>query len=202
MRRGIAGHTSTMGHAALSVAIVTAVTGVLAASSPRPAVSTPVLLQSGTQVVHGYPYAARCPAAGFANTVDRWGMYACNCTSYVAWALVANHRRIDWFVPGAMNAWNWPNVARRASLRVDDVPATGAVVVWPSLARPFGHVAYVIRVDSSRTIDVAEYNYPGADDTNTYVFDIRRSVSPVGAIFIHVPLDARRLSSRTRSPRR
>jgi surface antigen len=154
------------------------------------------------RVVYGYPYAARCPTAGFANTLDRWGMYACNCTSYVAWALVANHQRIDWFVPGAMNAWNWPNVARRASLRVDDVPAPGTVVVWPSLARPFGHVAYVIRVDRSRTIDVAEYNYPGSDDTNTYTFDIRRFVNPVGAMFIHVPPDGRQPSSRTGSLRR
>lgn len=192
-----------MGQPALSVAIVTLAAGALAASSPKPATSTPLQVQSSSRVVYGYPYAARCPAAGFANTVvDRWGMYACNCTSYVAWALVANHQRIDWFVPGAMNAWNWPNVARRASLRVDDVPAPGTVVVWPSLARPFGHVAYVIRVDRSRTIDVAEYNYPGSDDTNTYLFDIRRFVSPVGAMFIHVPPDGRLPSSQTRSRRR
>ncbi len=191
-----------MGELALSVAIVTSVAGALVASAPKPATSTPLLAQSSSRVVDGYPYATRCPAAGFANTVDRWGMYACNCTSYVAWALVANHQRIDWFVPGAMNAWNWPNVARRASLRVDDVPAPGAIVVWPSLARPFGHVAYVIRVERSRTIDVAEYNYTGSTDTNTYVFDIRRFVRPVGATFIHVPPDGRRPSSRTRSRRR
>jgi surface antigen len=191
-----------MGQLALSVAIVTSVAGALVASAPKPATTTPLQAQSRSRVVDGYPYATRCPAAGFANTVDRWGMYACNCTSYVAWALVANHQRIDWFVPGAMNAWNWPNVARRASLRVDDVPAPGAIVVWPPLARPFGHVAYVIRVERSRTIDVAEYNYPGSTDTNTYVFDIRRFVRPVGAMFIHVPPDGRRPSSRTPSRRR
>jgi surface antigen len=193
-----------MGRPALSVSIAALVAGALMASSPKPATSTPLRVQQpSSRVVFGYPYAARCPAAGFANTVvDRWGMYACNCTSYVAWALVANHQRVDWFVPGAMNAWNWPNVARRALLRVDRVAAPGTVVVWPSLARPFGHVAYVIRVHRSRTIDVAEYNYPGADDTNTYVFDIRRFVSPVGGMFIHVPPDGRRRSSQTRSPRR
>jgi surface antigen len=187
---------------ALSVAFLTLAAGALIGSLPKPATPAPLQAQTGSPVVYGYPYAARCPAAGFANIVDRWGMYACNCTSYVAWALVANHQRIDWFVPGAMNAWNWPNVARRASLRVDDVPAPGAVVVWPSLARPFGHVAYVIRVERSRTIDVAEYNYPGSDETNTYVFDTRRFVRPVGAMFIHVPLDARRRSSQIGSPRR
>jgi surface antigen len=191
-----------VGRLALSVAIATLVAGALAAASPKPATPTPPRAQSSSRVVYGYPYAARCPAAGFADTVDRWGMYACNCTSFVAWALVANHQRIDWFVPGAMNAWNWPNVARRASLRVDDVPAPGAVVVWPSLARPFGHVAYVVRVERGRTIDVAEYNYPGPDDTNTYVFDMRRFVDPAGAMFIHVPPDGRRPSSRTGSPHR
>lgn len=182
--------------------MVTLAAGALAASSPKPATPTPLHRQSSSRIVFGYPYAARCPAAGFADAVDRFGMYTCNCTSYVAWALVANHQRIDWFVPGAMNAWNWPNVARRASLRVDDVPALGTVVVWPSLARPFGHVAYVIRVDRGRTIDVAEYNYTGSADANTYIFDIRRFVSPVGAMFIHVPPDGRRPSSQPRSPRR
>src|SRR5438132_14097931 len=63
-------------------------------------------------IVHGYPYAHRCPGDGLADVVDRWGMYACNCTSYVAWALSANHQRIDWFIRGSMDAWNWPNVAR------------------------------------------------------------------------------------------
>ena len=114
-------------------------------------------------------------------------MYACNCTSYVTWALVANHQRIDWFVPGAMNAWNWPHVARVASLRVDRVPAPGAVAVWPALAPPFGHVAYVIGVHGDGTIDVAEYNYPGPRGGNTYTFDIRESVGTAGATFIHVP---------------
>jgi surface antigen len=182
-----------MGRAALGVAIVSVVVGTLAAAAPKPASSTPLQAPAGSRIVYGYPYATRCPAAGFADVVDRWGMYACNCTSYVAWALVANHQRIDWFVRGAMNAWNWPNVARRASLRVDHDPAPGAVAVWPWLARPYGHLGYVLRVDPGRTIDVAEYNYPGPLDTNTYVFDVRTLVSTVGAMFIHVPRDERRL---------
>jgi hypothetical protein len=51
-------------------------------------------------ITYGYPYARSCPDAGFANAVDRWGMYECNCTSYVAWALRANHRPgVGWFEP-------------------------------------------------------------------------------------------------------
>lgn len=138
-------------------------------------------------VVYGYPYAARCPGAGIADVVDHWGMYACNCTSYVAWALVANGQRIDWFVAGAMNAWNWPNVARRAHLLVDRHAARGSVVVWPSAARPYGHVAYVTAVNGDNSIDVAEYNLPEFGSIDTYAFDTRTSVSPEGAVFIHVP---------------
>jgi len=147
--------------------------------------------QSGAMVtgpvVYGYPYAAKCPGAGIADVVDRWGMYACNCTSYVAWALVANGQRIGWFVPGAMDAWNWPHVARLAGLRTDARPTMGSVAVWPKLTRPFGHVAYVTRVRPDGTIDVAEYNFPGAGGAETFVFDVRTSIATAGAVFIHVP---------------
>jgi surface antigen len=196
------GDTSRVTRFALWLAIATVGTATIAASAAGPATSAPRRTQTVSLIVHGYPYAAQCPAAGFADVVDRFEMYACNCTSYVAWALVANHQRIDWFVPGAMNAWNWPNVARRGSLRVDRVPAPGAVVVWPRLARPYGHVAYVIGVHSNGTIDVAEYNYPGLSDENTYVFDIRRFIEPAGALFIHVPRAGPRSSSPPSSPHR
>jgi surface antigen len=138
-------------------------------------------------IVYGYPYGDRCPGAGIADVVDRFHMYACNCTSYVAWALAANGQRTDWFVPGAMDAWNWPNVARLSGLHVDRRPAVGAVVVWPRLARPFGHVAYVTGVPAPGTIAVAEYNLPGPDGRRTYAFDTRALVPIVGALFIHVP---------------
>ena len=155
------------------------------------------LARSGASVarpiVYGYPYAARCPGAGIAEVVDRWGMYACNCTSYVAWALVANGQRIGWFVPGAMDAWNWPHVARLAGLRIDTRPTVGSVAVWPKLARPFGHVAYVTKIRPDGTIDVAEYNLPGVGGAETFVFDVRSSIATAGATFIHVPL---RLSAR------
>ena len=151
--------------------------------------TVPAAAKSGPTgpVIHGYPYASRCPRAGIRDVVDRWGMYACNCTSYVAWALKANGRRIDWFVPGAMNAWNWPHVAKLSGIRVDSTPTVGSVAVWPRLARPFGHVAYVTAVPSRGAIDVAEYNYPAPNGDETFVFGIRTFVSVAGAVFIHVP---------------
>lgn len=136
--------------------------------------------------MHGYPYAPRCPRAGVKDVVDRWGMYACNCTSYVAWALQANGQRIDWFIPGAMNAWNWPHVARLSGLRVDRDPTIGSVAAWPHLAKPFGHVAYVTDVPGPGFVDVAEYNLPGPDQKQTFVFDVRWDVPTAGAVFIHV----------------
>lgn len=136
-------------------------------------------------VIGGYPYATRCPQAGEEEVVDRWGMYACNCTSYVAWALHANRQRTDWFIRGSMDAWNWPNVARRKGLRIAATPRIGAVAVWPKLDRPFGHVAYVTRLHDDGTFDVTEYNFPGA--RQHFRFDRRTHLTRGGASFIDVP---------------
>ena len=138
-------------------------------------------------VVMGYPLSGQCPAAGIADAVDRWEMNACNCTSYVAWALDVNGQRVDWFVPGAMDAWNWPNVARRAGLVVGSTPRVGSAVVWAQLSRPFGHVAYVTRVHAGGTFDVSEYNLGPRFGHRPFTYDARRDVSPRGAVFIYVP---------------
>jgi len=122
-----------------------------------------------------------------AEVVDRWSMDACNCTSYVAWALWANGRRTDWFIAGAMDARNWPHVARLASLRVGLIPRVGSVAVWPALSPPFGHVAYVIGVEHDGSYDVAEYNLPRWAGWEPFAFDTRRHVSKAGAVFIYVP---------------
>ncbi len=138
----------------------------------------------GGLVVYGYPYASQCPVAGIVDAVDRWKMNECNCTSYVAWALEANGQRTDWFVAGAMDAWNWPHVARLAGLAVGRRPRVGAVAVWPKQARPFGHLAYVTAVEGGGRFAVSEYNAPGLDP---YAFDRRDGLSPFGAVFIYVP---------------
>lgn len=142
---------------------------------------------AGSVVVYGYPLATRCPAAGIAENVDLWGMFECNCTSYVAWALAANGQRTDWFVRGSMDAWNWPNVARRSRIRVGSAPRVGAVAVWPKLAPPFGHVAYVIGLEPGGRFDVAEYNLEAENPAADFAFDIRSALVPRGVIFIYVP---------------
>ncbi|HEY5295242.1 MAG TPA: CHAP domain-containing protein [Gaiellaceae bacterium] len=176
------------------LALLAAVAGLAGGVRDVSSLGDPAQAAAGP-VVDGYPYANRCPAAGRAEVVDRWGMYACNCTSYVAWALSANGQRVDWFVRGSMDAWNWPNVARRAGLTVDRRAGVGEVAVWPRIARPFGHVAYVTDVRPDHTIDVAEYNYPRAPGANTFSFEERRSVPAGGALFVHVPRSVSRAAA-------
>ncbi len=135
-------------------------------------------------VTAGYPYASSCPQAGDRDDVDRWKMNTCNCTSYAAWALWRNGYRTDWFVAGSMDAWNWPNVARRAGIPSGSTARVGAVAVWPSWGK-LGHIAVVTAVHRDRTFDVAEYNLPGRRPK--FGFDRRTSVSPRGVTFVYVP---------------
>ena len=139
-------------------------------------------------VIYGYPPAPRCPLAGVAKKVDRWKMFTCNCTSYVAWALQVNGQRTDWFVPGAMDARNWPNVAWRAGIPSGGTPRIGAVAVWPRYSPPFGHVAYVTDVHSDGTFDVAEYNLGPRFGVPKFTFDRRYGLTPHGVVFVYVPV--------------
>ncbi len=131
----------------------------------------------------GYPYARQCPRAGVRDAVDRWKMNTCNCTSYVAWALAANGYRIGWFVPGAMDAWNWPNVAARHGIVVGRRPRVGAVAVWVEWGR-FGHLAFVTAVHANGTFDVVEYNRPGGV---RFGFDRRAGGASDDVVFLYVP---------------
>jgi surface antigen len=84
-----------------------------------------------------------------------------------------------------MDAGNWPHVAELAGIRVGRKPAVGAVAVWPKLARPFGHVAYVTGLEPGGGIDVSEYNPP--DGLTPFGYNARDDIRPAGAIFIYVP---------------
>jgi surface antigen len=159
------------------------------APSVAAAVAAALVLAAGAHaqarlVTTGYPYAASCPGAGDRDDVDRWKMNTCNCTSYAAWALWENGYSVDWFVPGSMDAWNWPNVARRHGIPSGTSPRVGAVAVWPHWGR-FGHLAVVTAVHGDETFDVAEYNRPGRRPK--FGFDRRTGVSPRGVTFVYVP---------------
>lgn len=157
-----------------------AVAAVLVATGSMHAVAA-----NGGVIAYGYPYASHCPGAGLAERVDRWKMYACNCTSYVAWALSANGQRTDWFIAGSMDAGNWAHVARLRGIPVGGRPRVGAVAVWPRLSK-FGHVAYVTRLEPDGGFDVGEYNLPTAGE-ESFAFDVRLDVPRAGASFLYVP---------------
>ena len=78
-------------------------------------------------------------------------MYACNCTSLVKCALVADGERSDWCMPGSMDARNWEHVARLRGIPVGKLPRVGAVAVWPRLSQ-FGHVAFVTLLERGATL--------------------------------------------------
>jgi surface antigen len=137
-------------------------------------------------IAFGYPYATSCPAAGIAERVDRWKMYVCNCTSYVAWALSANGQTTSWFIPGSMDARNWAHVAELKGIPVGRTPRVGSVAVWPRLT-PLGHVAYVTGVDPGGRFDVGEYNLPVLGAEDSFAFDLRRGVARSGVLFVYVP---------------
>jgi surface antigen len=137
-------------------------------------------------IAFGYPYATSCPAAGIAERVDRWKMYVCNCTSYVAWALSANGQTTSWFIPGSMDARNWAHVAELKGIPVGRTPRVGSVAVWPRLT-PLGHVAYVTGLDPGGRFDVGEYNLPVLGAEDSFAFDLRRGVARSGVLFVYVP---------------
>jgi surface antigen len=111
-------------------------------------------------------------------------MNTCNCTSYAAWALAANGYQVDWFVPGSMDAWNWPNVAARRHIAVGRRPRVGAVAVWPEWGK-FGHLAVVTAVHPDGRFDVSEYNRPGGVP---FSFDRRVEIVPDDdVVFVYVP---------------
>ena len=138
----------------------------------------------GVPNILGYPYGRECPQAGHEEQADRWHMNTCNCTSYVAWALARNGYRTDWFVPGRMDAWNWPNIAKRKGIAVGGTPRLGAVAVWPEWGKR-GHVAFVDAVHAGGRFDVSEYNTPGHV---RFGFDRRTDVRPnEDIVYLYVP---------------
>ncbi|MEV7395903.1 CHAP domain-containing protein [Aeromicrobium sp. NPDC092404] len=86
--------------------------------------------------------------SGYANVYLQsfWSMKpGHNCTNYVAYRLT--HGRLVARPPGTNSALTWGPAARQAGIRVDDVPAVGAVAWWDAgvsgASATSGHVAYV-----------------------------------------------------------
>jgi len=125
--------------------------------------------------LNDYPWAGLRGTGG-----DGWGMGYGECVSYVAWKVYQNHgghqapanvpapawnpgdRQLSPVTFGWDNAGNWDVAAKNAGFRVDTTPRAGAVAQWfyGSDAGQFtvGHVAYVTKVNSDGSIELAQYN--------------------------------------------
>ena len=104
-----------------------------------------------------YPHRGLAPNA---LVLDDWGFYSATCTSFVAWRLINdngvafgnNYGGVHWG-----NADHWDDAARALGIRVDDVPAVGAIA-QTDFGTALGHVAWVSAVDGD-TVTIEEYNY-------------------------------------------
>ena len=98
-------------------------------------------------------------------TCDSYGYSYRNCTSYVAWRVVAEGVRVA-AVQWLGDAGSWARNVTSAS--VDRTPAAGSAAV---LEGSPGHIAFVEAVLASGAIRVSEYNKFGAGG-----FDDRRVI--------------------------
>lgn len=106
--------------------------------------------RSGRVIGDDYPAAWR----NNPNTVDSWGYYTGNFTSFVANRL---HNVNHFEVPRAMgNGAQWGAVARSLGYRVDNTPAVGSVAYYTDGV--YGHVAWVAEIVGGNIV-VEEYNW-------------------------------------------
>ena len=105
----------------------------------------------------GYPYSGSCPSAKINNRqyADAWGMYVCECVSYVAWRVDNAYGNMPYW-GGRGHANQWLSNARNAGIPTGSTPKVGAVGVTSS--GPFGHVVWVEAVSGNR-VYVSQYNY-------------------------------------------
>jgi hypothetical protein len=92
---------------------------------------------------------------------DPQGFAWAQCTSYVAFALRTYSPYKDfqnnWKGQHFGNAKEWDAAAKAAGIRVDQMPAVGAVA--ERTAGSWGHVAYIVAVNPDGTFVVNEYNH-------------------------------------------
>ena len=114
----------------------------------------------------GYPYD--CPNA---SGIDKWGMFVCQCTSFVAWKLNAVSGYDISRDGKSWNAYNWKENAQSQKKRVDNTPTVGSVAWWNKAPQmPYGHVAYVSAVNGN-SVTVEEYNSKGRGEYGTRTID-------------------------------
>ena len=117
----------------------------------------------GGAIAAGDDYPAQLRNAPMDSSVDEFGEYNRECTSFVAWAL---YSRNGFRMPFHDNANEWGPDAQKRGYLVNSAPAVGSVA-W-SNAGEWGHVAYVVAVNGA-SITIEEYNehFNGTYDQRT-----------------------------------
>ena len=95
--------------------------------------------------------------------VDGDAYYEVPCT-WFAWQSVYDNQGVA--MPGWGNAGNWLNGARNSGYATGSTPAVGAVAVWQG--NGYGHVAYVVSVQSTTTFTINEGGRTDLDQTNSH----------------------------------
>ena len=115
---------------------------------------------------------------------DLYGVKTVRCTWY-AWQEAYNNAGVA--LPGWGNAQTWYNLAAQAGFSVGQVAKANSIAVWSS-SDAYGHVAYVVSVDSDKEyMTVNEGGMPDAIDTEGIINGSRKSTSASNLIgFIYL----------------
>lgn len=115
---------------------------------------------------------------------DLYGVKTVRCTWY-AWEEAYNNAGVA--LPGWGNAQTWYNLAAQAGFSVGQVAKSNSIAVWSS-SDAYGHVAYVVSVDSDGVyMTVNEGGMPDAVDSEGIIIGSRKSTSAANLIgFIYL----------------
>ena len=115
---------------------------------------------------------------------DLYGVTTIRCTWY-AWQQAYDNLGVA--LPGWGNAQEWYNLAAQAGFSVGQIAKANSIAVWSS-SDAYGHVAYVVSVDSDKEyITVNEGGMPDAIDTEGIINGSRKSTSAANLIgFIYL----------------
>lgn len=115
---------------------------------------------------------------------DLYGVKTVRCTWY-AWQEAYNNAGVA--LPGWGNAQTWYNLAAQSGFSVGQVAKANSIAVWSS-GDAYGHVAYVVSVDSDGVyMTVNEGGMPDAVDSEGIIIGSRKSTSAANLIgFIYL----------------
>ena len=135
-------------------------------------------------IFFGFIPLSNAAANPYGKYQDLYGVKTVRCTWY-AWQEAYNNAGVA--LPGWGNAQTWYNLAAQAGFSVGQVAKANSIAVWSS-SDAYGHVAYVVSVDSDGVyMTVNEGGMPDAVDSEGIIIGSRKSTSAANLIgFIYL----------------